>query len=188
MATPEASAQEILSLFIATGARPGRSFPTLTPGTPLALSKFPGAIQSAFLAAGYQMTDLVAGLAYALTEGWLSLSPNSSTNAAGDMYAEYELEQAGFSAAGGVAPTQPAAAQQLINVAAALNNTPGGARFAAKYLVASFVGTVGENTFAPEDVMPGYGYALAEGWVKPCGDSLFDPVFALTAAGVAQAT
>ncbi len=147
-------------------------------------SLFPGALQAAFLQAGYAMSDLINGLAYAVTEGWLSTisSPPSE-----DLLT-YTLEQPGWTEAGATAPSLAASAQQLVNVCAAINAAPDTVRFAAKSLASAFVGTVGDNTFAPEDLMPGYGYALSEGWVRPCGQNQFDPVFTLTAAGAAQAS
>jgi hypothetical protein len=186
MPTPQQSAQEYLSLRVAAGDRPGRASPVLVTGTAFTIAKFPGAIQAAFLAAGYQIGDLVAGLAYAVGEGWLTLG-DVYVDGAGNECQLYIIEQAGWTEAGGTAPTMAVAAQQLINVCAAINKVPSGGRFEAENLVNSFVGTVGNNTFAPEDLIPGYGYALAQGWVRPCGQNLFDPVFALTAAGVAQA-
>jgi hypothetical protein len=253
MATPLQAAQEILSIFVAAGARPGRGFPVSVGkavtelhtvpadgrvavnsasvfawdggvsyqggaalaavlATPAqgqyaqaagvyqfnfadALAKvaityrfvsparqFPGAVQASFLTAGYTLSDLINGLAYAVAQGWLS-----TASVVADDYQTYVLEQAGFTEAGGTAPSIAASAQRLINVAAAMNNSPGGARFDASSLVSAFVGTSGGNTFAPEDVIPGYGQALASGWVRPCGNSAFDAVFCLTAAGVAQA-
>jgi hypothetical protein len=189
MATAQQSAQEILSLFVIGGARPGRTFPVQVEGAPLTLAEFPGALQKQFLQAGYQISDLIAGLAYAVAQGWLSMGqfyPGAGDGTIGSQI--YVLEQAGFAEAGGTAPTIAASGQQLINTAAALNDRPGAARFDASLLQASFVGAVGENTFAVEDVMPGYGYALAQGWVRPCGQKFFDPVFSLTAAGAAQAS
>lgn len=146
-------------------------------------SRFPGALQADFLGAGYALSDLIAGLAYCVTEGWLS-----TQSAAGDSLQTYTLEQPGWTEAGGTAPTVAQSGQQLVNVCAALNATPLAARFATKDLVSAFVGEVGGNTFAPEDLMPGYGYALSEGWLRPCGQNPFDPVFVLTAAGAAAAT
>lgn len=146
-------------------------------------SRFPGALQADFLGAGYALSDLIAGLAYCVTEGWLS-----TQSAAGDSLQTYTLEQPGWTEAGGTAPTMAQSGQQLVNVCAALNATPLAARFVVKDLVAAFVGEVGGNTFAPEDLMPGYGYALSEGWARPCGQNAFDPVFVLTAAGAAAAT
>jgi hypothetical protein len=149
----------------------------------LSQANFPGALQAAFLQDGFAIADLINGSAYAVSEGWLSTS-----SAASDDVQTYTLEQSGWAEGGGVAPTLAQSAQQLINVCVAIDATPGGARFAAKDLLAAFVGTVGDNTFAPEDVMPGYGYALAEGWVRPAGQNQFDPIWGLTAAGVAAAT
>ena len=162
MATAENAAEEILSLFVATGARPGHSFPTITTGSPFSLAKFPGSLQAAFLAAGYAISDLSAGLAYALEQGWLSLS-DTYVDGAGNDLQQYVLEQAGFAEAGGAAPTQAAAAQQMINVAAAIDNSPNSGRFSLANLTSAFVGTVGDNTFAPEDLIGAYGYAFAQG-------------------------
>lgn len=187
MPTAEQSAQEILSLFVASGARPGRSFPTVTAGAPFQVAAFAGALQQQFIQAGYQVSDLVAGLAYAVTEGWLSLG-QSYTDAAGNVSQSYVLEQSGWTEASGTAPTQAASAQQLINVAAAINDTPNAVRFRLENLNTVFVGTVAENTFAIEDMIGAYGLAFFNGWIRPCGNSLFDPVFTLTAAGAAQAT
>lgn len=191
MATPQQLAQQILSLFVSSGARTFRAFPILVNGPPLSVSRFPGAVQEQFLSA-YQsspqqgINDLTAGLAYAVQQGWLSISPSNPDPSRNLQM--YELEQAGFSEAGGTVPTQAAAAQQLINVVTALNSTPGAAQFNLDYIASSFVGTVGGNTFAPEDLIPGYGYAVAEGWVRPILGSGFGNVFSLTAAGAAQAT
>jgi hypothetical protein len=96
------------------------------------------------------------------------------------------LENPGFAEAGGTAPSIAASAQQVINICAGLNVTPGAARFDAKHLVGSFVGTVGGNTFAPEDLLPGVYYAVSQGWLRSA--SPFEPIFSLTAAGAAQAT
>lgn len=180
MPTAQQSAQEILSSFVAAGARPGRSFPAQTNG-PLTAS-FPGAIQQAFLKV-YALSDLVAGLAYAVTNGWLSLG-NKYFGGDGSAQQLYLLELAGFTEAGGSAPTQASAAQQLINVAAAINNTPMAAAFSLAGLNVSFVG----GSFAIEDMIGGYGYAFVQGWIRPCGKDLFETTFALTAAGAAQAT
>jgi hypothetical protein len=255
MPTSQQAAQELLSLFVAAGARPGRSF-SVNVGKPvtelhtvpnngslavdgasawvwdggvsyaggaalaavsaspaqgqyavsggvyqfnvadalaqvevtyrfgdLSTARFPGQLQASFLQAGYGLGDLVNGLAYAIAQGWLS-----TISAPTDANQGYTLEPAGFAEAGGAAPAIAASAQRLINVAAALNDAPGAARFDASTLVGSFVGVSGGNTFAPEDVMPGYGQALASGWVRPCGQNLFAPVFVLTAAGVAAAS
>jgi len=187
MATPQ---QELMTvLVIGQSGRPGHSIPFLLAGDPLSLTRFPGAAQAAFLAQGFQVADLAAALSAAVAAGWLSLGPFYPGAGAGASGVQaYVIEQAGFTEAGGVAPTQAASAQQLINVAAGLNDTAGGARFNLNSLVTAFVGTVGSNTFAPEDLMPGYGDALSQGWVRPSGQNLFDPVFSLTAAGIAQAT
>lgn len=149
----------------------------------LSQANFPGALQAAFLQNGFAIADLINGLAYAVTEGWLSAS-----SAVSDDVQTYTLEQSGWTEGGGTAPTSAQSGQQLINVCAAIDATPGAARFAAKSLVTAFVGTVGGNTFAPEDLMPGYGYALSEGWVRPAGQNQFDAVWGLTAAGAAAAT
>jgi hypothetical protein len=192
MATPQ---QDLLTVLVSgESGRPGRSYPFQLSGAPLTLARFPGAAQVAFLALGktatngffYQIADLTEALSAAVAAGWLSLG--SSSPGAGDGSTgvqRYVLEQAGFAEAGGTAPTQSASAQQLLNVAAALDDTPGAAQFDLNYLTPTFVGT--GNTFAPEDVLPGYGYALAQGWVRPA-NGLNGSVFSLTAAGVAQAT
>jgi hypothetical protein len=143
--------------------------------------QFPGALQAAFLQNGFALGDLINGLAYAVAEGWLS-----TVSAPTDDFQTYVLEQPGFTEAGGAAPSLAASAQRAINTIAALNGKPGAARFDAKGLVASFVGTVGGNTFAPEDLLPGCHQAVANGWLRPV--SPFEPVFLLTAAGAAQAT
>jgi hypothetical protein len=183
MPTPQQSGQQLNSLLVGAGFRPGRSFPVVVSGSPFTIAKFPGAIQAAFLAAGNQISDLVSGLAYGVEQSWFS-SGNAYVDGAGNALQEYILEQSGFAQAGGVVPTMAASAQQLLNVCAAINDTPGGGRFEAENLVASLVA---DNTFAPEDLIPGYGYALSQGWVRPTGPNSFAPVFLLTAAGVAQA-
>lgn len=142
---------------------------------------FPGALQAAFCQSGFALGDLIVGLAYAVTEGWLS-----TTSAPTDDAQSYTLEGPGFTEAGGTAPTMAASAQQVVNVCAGLNATPGAARFDANGLVGSFVGTAGSNTFAPEDLLPGVYYAVNQGWLRPASQP--DPVFSLTAAGAAQAT
>jgi hypothetical protein len=144
---------------------------------------FPGALQKAFLNAGYAIGDLVAGLAYAIAQGWLS----TTSPPAGD-FQTYVLEQSGFAQAGGTAPTPAASAQQIVNVFAANNNRPNGALFKARDWLNAFVGTVGGNTFAPEDLMPGAWYAVAQGWLRPGSWDPFEAAFILTAAGAAQAT
>src|SRR5580658_1212325 len=140
MTTPSQAASELLSLFVTPGpayggARPYRTFPVLPAGD--GLGRFPGTLQAAFLAAGYQLSDLVAGLAYAVTEGWLALVQTYT----GGMQ-EYALLQAGFAEASGTAPTMAQSAQQLINT---LVNVEGGTAFAQTYkletLVSNFVGT-----------------------------------------------
>ena len=206
MPTAQQSAQEILSLFVGAGARPGRTFPISVGGPPATVTGFPGAIESQFLNAGNQtnapyrppsgsdpgatgiVNDLLAGLAYAVEQGWLSLGtflPGAGNGSIG--LQNYVLEQSGFAEAGGTAPSQSASAQQLINVAAALNGTPDGAQYKLENMATSFVGTVGENTFEPEDLIPAYGFAVASGWVRPIFTNIFRNVFSLTAAGVAQA-
>jgi len=145
-------------------------------------TNFPGALQAAFLADGFALSDLINGLAYAVTEGWLS-----TNSAPADDVQTFTLEQPGFAEAGGTAPTLAESGQQIVNVCAALNATPGAARFAASGLVGGFVGTVGGNTFAEEDLLPGAYYAVAQGWLRPTGNKWSDPVFALTAAGAAAA-
>jgi hypothetical protein len=144
---------------------------------------FPGALQSAFLQSGYQIGDLAGGLAYAVAQGWLSQGQTIGGSQ------NYTLELAGWTTAGGTAPTMAAAAQQVINVCV---HTLGGAanrdRFEAKSLASYFVGTVGGNTFAPEDLLPGVYYAVAQAWLRPAEADLFEPVFVLTAPGVAQAS
>ena len=133
---------------------------------------------------GPLITNLIFGLAYAVAQGWLTRMQPSVN---GDTINQaYRLELSGFTEAGGTAPTQAESAQQLLNVAAAINDTPDGARFNLNFLTSAFTGTVGSNTFAPEDILPGYGFALAQGWVRPA-DGLNEPVFSLTAAGAAQA-
>jgi hypothetical protein len=180
MATPQ---QALLTVLVSgESGRTGRTYPFLLGGPQYSLARFPGAAQAAFLALGYQVADLAAALSAALEAGWLSLGQLE----AGGVQ-RYVLEQAGFIEAGGTEPTQAASAQQLINTAAALNSKPGDAQFTLNYLSQTFVGTVGSNTFAPEDLMPGYSYALAQGWVRPV-DGLTDPVFCLMAAGAGQAT
>jgi hypothetical protein len=183
MATPQ---QSLLTILVSgESGRTGRSYPFLLDGAPLALSRFPGAAQAAFLALGFQVTDLAAALAAAVEAGWLSLG-QFYLGAGADGSQMYVLEQAGFVEAGGTAPTQAASAQQLLNVAAAINDSPGADQFNLNALTPAFVGTVGSNTFAPEDILPGYALALANGWVRPA-KGLNEPVFSLTAAGAAQA-
>jgi hypothetical protein len=186
MPTAAQSAQEYLSLRVAAGDRPGRASPVNVTGPAFTIAKFPGAIQAAFLAAGYQISDLVAGLGYAVEQGWLTLG-NVYVDGAGNEGAEYVIETAGWTEAGGTAPTSAASAQQLLNVCAAMNQRPGEQVFALANLVPAFVGTVGDNTFAPEDLIGGYGYAFSQGWVRPFGNSLFEPAFTLTGLGAAQA-
>jgi hypothetical protein len=149
----------------------------------LAQAGFPEALQKAFLNAGYVISDLIAGLGYAVTEGWLSTNSPPSVD-----FQTFVLEQSGFAQAGGTAPTPAASAQQIINVFAALNNRPLAALFKARDLLNAFVGTVGGNTFAPEDLMPGAWYAVSQGWLRPGSWDPFEAAFILTAAGVAQAT
>jgi hypothetical protein len=192
MVTAAQSGAEILSLFVTPGtsyggARPGRTFPVQVTDS-FNIARFPGALQAAFLQVGaapatntpptYQPSDLIAGLVYAVEQGWLSTG-----YAYGDMQ-EYVLEQPGFAEASGAAPTLAASGQRLINVCATFDPAPGVAQFRAETIVSSFVGTVGDNTFAPEDLLPGLGYAVAQGWLRPVGHQL---VFRLTAAGAAQA-
>ena len=182
MATAQQSAQEFVSLWVTSGARPGHSVTVVVTGPAANIGEFSGPLQAAFLQAGYAVSDLIAGLGYAVEQGWLSL---------GNKYGAaqlYVLEQAGFAEANGSAPTMAAAAQQLVNVCAALNGTAGAAQFEAAAIVEAFVGTVGGNTFAVEDLIPALGYALSQGWVRLAGAKAFDPVFTLTAAGIAQAT
>lgn len=149
----------------------------------LSQANFPGALQAAFLQDGFAISDLINGAAYAVSQGWLT-----ANSAPSDDVQNFTLEQSGWTEGGGTAPTMAASGQQLINVCAAIDATPGAARFAAKNLLSAFVGMVGDNTFAPEDVMPGYGYALTQGWVRPAAQNSFDPVWGLTAAGAAAAT
>jgi hypothetical protein len=144
---------------------------------------FPEALQKAFLNAGYAIGDLVAGLAYAVTQGWLStISPPAAD------FQTYVLEQSGFAQAGGTAPTPAQSAQQVINVFFSANSRPNGALFKARDWLNAFVGTVGGNNFAPEDLMPGAWYAVAQGWLRPGSWDPFEAAFILTAAGAAQAT
>jgi len=186
MTTPQ---QDLLSIIVATeGGRPGRAYPFKISGTRIV--DFPGIVQATFLSMGYQVSDLASALTSAVASGWLS--PGNKIFGAGalsdgNFCQSYILEMAGFTEAGGVAPIMQASAQQLIRVAAAINNQPNGARFNIADLRSAFVGTVGANTFAPEDLMPAYGYAVAQGWIRPA-DTQFEPVFVLTAAGAAAAT
>ncbi|MGD0333918.1 MAG: hypothetical protein ABSA90_11775 [Xanthobacteraceae bacterium] len=182
MPTAEQSATELMTLAVAAGNRPGRSLPFQTSGPPLSVSGFPGELQAAFLNAGYQISDLAAGLSYAVSQGWLLLG-----NTLGACQT-YLLQWPGFAAGGGSAPTIAASAQQAINVM--VNNLGGtaGSHFAAAGMGPSFVGTVGGNTFAIEDLLPGFWYAVAQGWLFPAGQDFEGPSFSLTAAGVAQAT
>ena len=178
--------QDLLSILVMSeGLRPGRGTPFQLSGPRVA--DFPGVAQATFLALGHQVADLAAALSAAVEAGWLSLGQFYAGGGDGTTGSQmYVLEQAGFVEAGGTAPTQAASAQQLLNVAAAINDTPGAGRFSLDFLTRAFVGTVGDNTFAPEDVMPGYGYALSQGWVRPV-EGLNGSVFSLTSAGVAQA-
>ena len=146
----------------------------------LNFTRFPGALQAAFLAAGYQLGDLVGALSYAVAEGWLV--PGDKF----DRERSYSLQWAGFTAASGSVPTMAASGQQAIN--AMVNaGAAAGSPVSMNLLVKYFVGTVGGNTFAPEDLLPGFAYAMTEGWVFLTGQKYDGPVFALTAAGVAQA-
>ncbi len=150
---------------------------------PAAVPKnFAGAVQSAFFAAGYSLTDLVAGLAFAVNAAWLTQGHtlNGVTT--------YTLEQAGFAAASGTAPTSAASGQRLVDAAVAQGGAALSGVFELSAIAPAFIGTVGDNTFAPEDLIAGYAYAFSQGWVRPSGANLFDPVFTLTAAGVAAAT
>lgn len=182
MASAQQSATELMTLAVAAGVRPGRSLPFQTSGPPLSISGFPGALQAAFLNAGFQISDLAAGLGYAVSQGWLLLG-----NAFGACQM-YVLQWSGFAAGSGSAPTMASSGQQAINVM--VNNLGGtaGSCFSAAGLGASFVGTVGGNTFAIEDLLPGLWYAVAQGWLFPAGQNFEGPSFSLTAAGVAQAT
>lgn len=145
-------------------------------------AKFPGALQAAFFAAGYGPGDLAAGLAYAVNAGWLTQGQRLAGTT------RYTLEQAGFAEASGTAPTQAASGQQLVNVAVAQGGAALSGRFSLSAISAFFVGTAGDNTFEPEDLIGGYGFAFSQGWVRPAGQYLFDPTFVLTAAGVAAAS
>jgi hypothetical protein len=180
------SGEKIVSQFVTAGARPGHAFSISISSNPPA-NGYAGAIEAQFLQQGITsppLLGLIFGLAYAVAQGWLT-QMQPSVN--GDTINQaYRLELSGFTEAGGTAPTQAESAQQLLNVAAAINDTPDGARFNLNFLTSAFTGTVGSNTFAPEDILPGYGFALAQGWVRPA-DGLNEPVFSLTAAGVAQA-
>lgn len=181
--TPIEAAQQILSIFVGTqGARVGRTFSAqISGGTPI--TPFPGTLQKTFLQAGGTLSDLSAGLSYAVSHGWLSLGRSYGDGTTQD----YVLEQAGFAQAGGAQPTPAQSAQQLLKVCAAINPTAGSARFSAEAVVKSFVGTAGGITFAPEDLIPGLGYALSEGWVRSVAGRAYELEFSLTAAGVAQA-
>jgi hypothetical protein len=183
MATAPQSAQEILNLFVASGARPGRTFPVMIGADPVTTSRFPGAIQIAFLGAGYALTDLSAGLAYAVGQGWLTQGQTYNEGQPGASQT-YALEQSGWTQGGGTAPTMAQSAQQLLNVWPA-PVTANNSIVTARGIVGVFVGTVGGNTFAPEDLLPGAYYAVAQGWLRPFGQP-FSNEWYLTAAGVAQ--
>lgn len=182
MATAQQSATEILSILVSGGARAGDSFPVNVAGPLFSMNGFPGSLQAAFFGAGYQLSDLTAGLAYATTDmQWLSL---------GQTYGNvqmYVLEQAGFVEAGGVAPAMSVSAQRILNVCAGLNSTPGAVQFNSAALVSAFVGTVGSNTFAPADLLPAIAYAVSNGWLRLLGYNFSGIVFSLTATGAAQA-
>jgi hypothetical protein len=145
----------------------------------LSPTNFVGALQKAFLAAGYAISDLVNGLAYAVGQGWLSMN-----SAAGDDYQTYTLEQPGWTQGGGTAPTMAQSAQHLLNIWPA-PVTANSSVITAVGIVGTFVGTVGGNTFVPEDLLPGAYYAVAQGWLRPFGLN-FQNSWTLTAAGVAQ--
>jgi hypothetical protein len=184
MATALQSAQEILNLFVASGARPGRTFPVMIGADPISTSKFPGALQAAFLQAGYALTDLSAGLAYAVAQGWLSQGQTYGEGSSAPSQT-YVLEQSGWTQGGGTAPTMAQSAQQLLNVWPA-PVTANSSVVKAAGIVGNFVGIVGGNTFAPEDLLPGAYYAVEQGWLRP-GGRPFENSWYLTAAGVAQA-
>jgi hypothetical protein len=184
MATAAQSAQEILNLFVASGARPGRTFPVMIGADTFSTSRFPGALQGAFLQAGYALSDLAAGLAYAVTQGWLTQGQTYNEGQQNGATQTYLLEQSGWTQGGGTAPTMAQSAQQLLNVWPApviANNSI----VDAAGIVGNFVGTVGGNTFAPEDLLPGAYYAVAQGWLRPWGQ-VFSNKWSLTAEGVAQ--
>ncbi len=115
------------------------------------------------------------------------MSVGNSYGVSGDCQM-YVLEQAGWTEGGGTAPTTAASGQQAVNAAVAQGGAAGGPVLPVRALVSAFVGTVGGNTFEPEDVMSGAYYAVSQGWFRPAGRDLFEPAFVLTAAGVAQAT
>jgi hypothetical protein len=177
MATAQQAAQEICTIFVGQGARPGRNFPVMIGADALSAARFPGALQIVFLQAGYTLADLSAGLAYAVGQGWLSQGQ------AFGQTQSYALEQSGFAEGGGAAPSVSASAQQLLNVwpSPAANASV----IKAEAIVGTFVGTVGGNTFAPEDLLPGAWYAVAQGWLRPWGNGFMNEWY-LTAAGVAQ--
>jgi hypothetical protein len=183
MATALQSAQEILNLFVASGARPGRTFPVMVGADPFSASRFTGSLQKSFLQAGYALSDLSAGLAYAVSQGWLSQGQTYGEGSAAPSQS-YLLEQSGWVQGGGAAPTMAQSAQQLLNVWPApviADNSI----VTAEGIVGTFVGTVDGNTFAPEDLSPGAYYAVAQGWLRPWGQP-FSNKWYLTAAGVAQ--
>lgn len=181
--TPQQAAQALVNLIVSQDGRPGRTYGFVVTGNPLAIAGFPGALQAAFLNAGYAVSDLAAGLSYAVTEGWMTAGQTLN-----GVLQQYTLTAAGFTAGGGTAPTISAAAQQLVNVAAAINNSPGAALFNLRLMVPQFAVVVGSNNFQPEDMVPALGQALADGYVLPAGRDLFEPIFILTAAGVAAAS
>jgi hypothetical protein len=178
MATALQSAQEILNVFVSSGARPGRTFPVLIASDPVTISKFPGAVQNTVLQAGYALTDLSAGLAYAIGQGWLSQGQTFGQSQT------YVLEQSGWTQGGGAAPTMAQSAQRLLNIWPAPVTAQSSVVKAAG-IVGTFVGTAGGNTFVPEDLLPGAYYAVAQGWLRPWGLN-FENSWTLTAAGVAQ--
>lgn len=184
MATAQQSGQALMTQIVGVGGRPGRKYDFVVSGNPLSIAGFPGAIQASFLGAGYAITDLAAGLAYAVSESWLSIG-NGSNNCQ-----EYVLETAGWTAGGGTAPTLAASGQQLLNLVFETNPTPNSTVCSAQAMLSTFVGTVGGNTFEPEDMIPAIGYAYSQGWLRPYGPPLasFGLSFVLTAAGAAAAT
>jgi hypothetical protein len=99
VATPEHSAQQILMIFVASGARPGGTFP-ISIGNSFEAARFPGAVQKEFLRRSATLSDLSEGLARCLAQGWLSVGRTFGEGSSSAMQT-YVLEQGGFVQGGG---------------------------------------------------------------------------------------
>jgi hypothetical protein len=94
LATPAHSAQQILMIFVASGARPGDTFTTATVNS-FEAARFLGPVQKAFLRLPLTLSDLSAGLAHCLSQGWLSAGRTFGEGSPSPLQT-WVLEQGGF--------------------------------------------------------------------------------------------